>query len=257
MDYETITYSVEADVALLTLHRPERMNALNGAMRREITSAVARGAQEARVVVLTGAGRCFCSGQDLSEGAEADLDVQRVLAEEYEPMLRAIVDCPVPTMAAVNGPAAGAGASLALAVDVAIASEAAEFAQAYTGIGLIPDAGATYLLPRQVGMARALGATLFGDRIGARQARDWGMVYETVPEGAFDAHWRARAAHLAKGPTEAYRHLKTALRASAENGFDAQLALEAELQGRCGSTRDFHEGVHAFLEKRPPAFEGR
>jgi len=167
------------------------------------------------------------------------------------------IECPVPTISAVNGPAAGAGANLALVADVVLASEAAYFVQAFTRIGLIPDAGGTYFLPRQIGLARAMGAALFADKITARQAADWGMIYEAVAAGEFEAHWRARAAHLAKGPTAAYGHVKTALRASFENGLEEQLALEAKLQGQCGMTHDFKEGVVAFLEKRPARYEGR
>jgi len=258
MEYQAITLAVEGDVAVLTLNRPEVMNALNAQMRAEIAHAVKAAERQSRVLVMTGAGRAFCSGQDLGDGGSAaDIDLERVLRDEYVPMLRAIFDCAVPTICAVNGAAAGAGANLALAADVVIASEDAYFVQAFTRIGLIPDAGGTYWLPRQVGAARAMGAALFADRIGARQAADWGMIYETAPAAGFDAHWRARAAHLAKGPTEAYRHVKAAIRGSFENSLDEQLALEARLQGACGKTRDFKEGVVAFLEKRPAVYEGR
>ncbi len=258
MDYQAITLDISEDIATITLNRPEVMNALNAQMRAEITHAVRDAGGQARVVVLTGAGRAFCSGQDLGDGGTAaNLDLERTLRDEYVPMLRAIYDCPVPTIAAVNGAAAGAGANLALAADVVIASEAARFIQAFARIGLIPDAGGTYWLPRQMGAAKAMGAALFAEPIGARQAADWGMIWEAVPEDGFDAHWRARAAHLARGPTEAYRHVKAALRGSWDNDLEAQLLLEARLQGKCGQTRDFREGVVAFLEKRPAAYEGR
>jgi len=258
MDYQTITLSADHGIAVLTLNRPAVMNALNRQMRAEIAAAVTAAERLARVLVLTGAGPAFCSGQDLADGGNAaTLDLEGVLRDEYVPMLRAIFDCRIPTIAAVNGAAAGAGANLALAADVVIASEDAYFVQAFTRIGLIPDAGGTYWLPRQIGSARAMGAALFADKIMARQAADWGMIYETAAADAFEAHWRARAAHLAKGPTEAYRHVKAALRASFENTLDAQLALEARLQGECGLTEDFKEGVAAFLEKRPARYEGR
>ena len=258
MDYQTITYELQDDVAVLTLNRPDVMNALNTQMRAELTHALRDAGGAARVVVMTGAGRAFCSGQDLGSRANAaSLDIERTLRDEYVPMLNAIVECPVPTIAAVNGAAAGAGANLALACDVVIASEDAFFQQAFTRIGLIPDAGGTWALPRQVGLARAMGAALFADRIEARRAADWGMIYEAVPAEAFDGHWRSRAAHLAGGPTRTYGMVKEALRASYGNDLQQQLTLEARLQGRCGKSRDFQEGVVAFLEKRPAEFEGR
>lgn len=257
MGYHTIRYAEEDGIATVTLDRPEVMNALNRAMRAEITDAVTRAAVTARVIVLTGTGRAFSSGQDLADPSlGADFDVGRVLAEEYEPMLRAIVAAPVPVIAAVNGTAAGAGANLALAADVVIAAESASFIQAFTRIGLIPDAGGTWVLPRTVGLARAMGAALFADRIPARQAADWGMIWEAVPDAEFEAHWRARAAALAAGPGAAHARVKTAMRAAFANGLEAQLALEARLQAECGATTDFREGVAAFLEKRPARFTG-
>ncbi|MDD9715408.1 enoyl-CoA hydratase-related protein [Dinoroseobacter sp. PD6] len=258
MSYQTITLTIEDDAAVLTLNRPDVMNALNSQMRAEITDAVKLAGAEARVLVMTGAGRAFCSGQDLGDRANAaNLDLERTLRDEYVPMLRAIFDCPVPTIAAVNGPAAGAGANLALAADVVIATESAVFLQAFTRIGLIPDAGGTYWLPRQMGFAKAMGAALFADKITARQADAWGMIWEAVPDTEFEAVWRGRAAHLAKGPTAAYEAVKQALRDSFNNDLDGQLALEAKLQGKMGETRDFKEGVLAFLEKRSASFEGR
>jgi 2-(1,2-epoxy-1,2-dihydrophenyl)acetyl-CoA isomerase len=249
---------IRNSVAIITLNRPALMNALNTQMRAEITHAVKAAEKDARVLVMTGAGRSFCSGQDLGDaGSAASLDLERTLRDEYVPMLKAIFDCRVPTIAAVNGPAAGAGANLALAADVVIASDDAYFVQAFTRIGLIPDAGGTYWLPRQVGSAKAMGAALFADKITAEQAEAWGMIYETAPAATFREHINARAAHLAQGPTVAYRQLKTAIRGSFENSLDEQLALEAKLQGRCGKTRDFQEGVVAFLEKRKAVFEGR
>lgn len=258
MDYQTIRLTEEDGVAVLTLARPDVMNALNTQMRAEILHAVKAAGATARVVVLTGEGRAFCSGQDLGDrSTAANLNLERTLRDEYEPMLKAIFDCPVPTIAAVNGAAAGAGANLALAADVVIAAESAVFLQAFTKIGLMPDAGGTYWLPRQVGFARAMGAALFAEKIPASQAADWGMIWEAVPDEAFDAHWRARARHLATGPTVAYGAVKEAIRKSFGNGLDEQLSLEAELQGRCGRTRDFKEGVVAFMEKRSAQFEGR
>lgn len=258
MTYETILHSVANGVATVTLNRPEVMNGLSSRMRAEITDAVSRAPERARVLVLTGAGRGFCSGQDLADtGPLDDLDLARTLREEYEPMLRAICDCPIPTIAAVNGPAAGAGANLALAADVVIAAQSASFIQAFARIGLIPDAGGTYWLPRQVGFARAMGAALFADKITATEAAAWGMIWQAVPDAEFAATIAARAAQLAEGPSLAYRLIKRALRESYAHDLDGQLALEAELQGEAGRSRDFREGVSAFLEKRPARFEGR
>jgi len=173
MDYDTITYDITDDIATVTLNRADVMNALNTQMRAEITDAVRDAGKNARVVVLTGAGKAFCSGQDLGDRANAaNLDLERTLRDEYVPMLRAIFDSPIPTISAVNGAAAGAGANLALAADVVIATESAFFLQAFTRIGLIPDAGGTYYLPRQMGLAKAMGAALFADKITARQADD-------------------------------------------------------------------------------------
>ncbi|MDJ0825143.1 MAG: enoyl-CoA hydratase-related protein [Rhodobacter sp.] len=258
MDYQTITYERTGGLAVVTLNRPDVMNALNTQMRAELFHAVKEAAGTARALVLTGAGRAFCSGQDLGDRANAaNVDLERTLRDEYEPLLRAIYDSPIPTVAAVNGAAAGAGANIALAADVVIAAESAVFLQAFARIGLIPDAGGTYWLPRQMGFAKAMGAALFAEPVTARQAADWGMIWEAVPDAEFDAHWRARAEALAKGPTAAYARAKQALRGTYGNDLDQQLALEAHLQGECGKTRDFQEGVIAFLEKRPPHFEGR
>ena len=258
MTYQTITLTEAEGTATITLNRSEVMNALSTLMRAELLDAVKRAEKTARVIVLTGSGRAFCSGQDLVDRAKiAQIDLERTLRDEYEPLLRAIMDCPVPTIAAVNGAAAGAGANLALACDVVIACESASFIQAFTRIGLMPDAGGTYWLPRQVGFARAMGAMLFADKITATQAAEWGMIWEVVADASFAAHIAARAGALAAGPTVAYRGVKQALRQSYSNDLQAQLALEARLQGGCGLTRDFMEGVLAFTEKRPARFEGR
>jgi 2-(1,2-epoxy-1,2-dihydrophenyl)acetyl-CoA isomerase len=194
MQYDTITRDDLDGMAVITLRRPDVMNALNTQMRAEITHAVE---------------------------------------------------------------AAGAGANLALVCDITIAAESASFIQAFSRIGLIPDAGGTWVLPRTVGLQKAMGAALFADRITARQAAEWGMIWEAVEDEAFDATWRARALHLASGPTEAFKRVKQAMQASFGNSLSEQLLLEGELQGQCGKTRDFKEGVVAFLEKRKPVFEGR
>ena len=258
MDYQTITLENNDGIAIVTLNRPDTLNALTQQMRAEITDAAIEAGRTARVVVLTGAGKAFCSGQDLGDGASAAaLDLERSLRDEYTPMIRAIRECPVPTISAVNGPAAGAGANLALAADVVIATESAYFLQAFARIGLMPDAGGTYELPRSMGSAKAMGAALFADKITARQADQWGMIWEAVADDGFDAHWRERAAHLAQGPTLAYQRIKQAIHDSWDKDWTGQMENEAKLQGSLGKTRDFQEGVVAFLEKRPAKYEGR
>jgi 2-(1,2-epoxy-1,2-dihydrophenyl)acetyl-CoA isomerase len=258
MLYETLTFDETDGCAVITLNRPDVMNALNTQMRAEITHAVGNAAKTARVLVITGEGRAFCSGQDLGDRASvANLNLERTLRDEYLPMLMAIVDCPVPVIAAVNGTAAGAGANLALICDVVIAAESASFIQAFSRIGLIPDAGGSYVLPRKIGMAKAMGAALFSEKISAEQADEWGMIFEAVPDDGFKAHWQARAAHLASGPTQAFKGVKQVMKASWSNTLEEQLLLEGQIQGQCGNTRDFKEGVLAFLEKRTAQFEGR
>jgi 2-(1,2-epoxy-1,2-dihydrophenyl)acetyl-CoA isomerase len=248
-----------AGVMTVTLDRPAVLNALNSEMRAGLTAALRRAAAgDLRAVVLTGAGRAFCAGQDLGDGAGlVPSDVSRILAEEYEPMLAAIVDCPCPVIAAVNGVAAGAGANLALVCDLVIAAESATFVQAFTRIGLMPDAGGTWVLPRLVGMQRAMGAMLFAEPVAARQAAEWGMIWEAVPDAAFQARVAARAAALAAGPGRAQREIKAALRAAVTNDLAAQLAVEAAGQGRCAAAPDFAEGLAAFAARRPPRFTGR
>lgn len=258
MPFQTIVYEVADDVAIIRLNRPEKMNALSAAMRRELLDALSRAPEDARAVVLTGTGNAFCSGQDLGDAQGLDgTSLDRVLREEYEPLLRRIYDCPVPTLCAVNGAAAGAGANLALAADIVIAARSAIFIQAFARIGLIPDAGGTYWLPRLVGHGRAMGMALLAEPLPAATAAEWGLIWETVDDNALAGRTADLAGRLAKGPTAAYRLIKQALRASPANDLDAQLGLEARLQAEAGATHDFREGVTAFLQKRPARFEGR
>ncbi len=258
MAYQTIDYGVAEDVATIRLNRPDKMNALSTAMRRELIDALSRAPGEARAVVLTGNGPGFCAGQDLGDVRSlADLDLDQILRDEYEPLLKLIYDCPVPTICAVNGAAAGAGANLALGADIVVAARSASFLQAFARIGLIPDAGGTYWLPRLVGQARAMGMCLLAEPIPAETAADWGLIWEVVEDDALESRAAELALRLANGPTAAYRLIKQALRSSPGNALQAQLDLEAELQARAGATRDFMEGVMAFLEKRAARFEGR
>ncbi len=257
MSYKTILYTVTDNIATITLNRPDVMNSLNSEMRSEIRSAIEHAQNEARVLVFTGAGRGFCSGQDLADQRDlAEVNLEKILRDEYEPMLNAIYNCPIPTISAVNGAAVGAGANLALAADVVIATQSAYFIQAFSRIGLIPDAGGTYWLPRQIGFSKAMGAALFADKITAQQASDWGMIWEYVADEGFDACVQARATHLANGPTKSYELTKRALRCSLDNTLGEQLELEAVLQGEAGQTHDFLEGVAAFMGKRSPKYTG-
>lgn len=258
MDYKEILYGLSDDVALVTLNRPDALNGMTGVMRAELRHALARAQKEARVLVLTGAGRGFCSGQDLgATRSAADIDLERILKDEYEPLLKLIEESPIPILCAVNGPAAGAGANIALACDVVIAARSAYFLEAFARIGLIPDAGGTYHLPRKVGLARAMGMSLFAEPIPAPQAAEWGLIWEVVDDDALASRTAELAARLAKGPTRAYAAIRRTLRRSLANDYAAQLAMEASEQGALGASRDFQEGVLAFLEKRKPAYEGR
>ncbi|MFH5773534.1 enoyl-CoA hydratase-related protein [Paracoccus sp. NGMCC 1.201697] len=256
MTYQTITVSHQDDITRVALNRPEVMNALNSRMRFEIAAALTALPPGTRCVVLTGTGRAFCSGQDLTD-ASAGMDVERILREEYEPMLKAITSAPVPVIAAVNGVAAGAGANLALATDIVIATESASFVQAFSRIGLIPDAGGTFIVPRAVGTARAKGMMFFAEPVSARQAADWGLIWEAVADAEFESRVAERAAMLAQGPTQSYLAIREAVLESASNGIEAQLAVEARLQARMAATADFAEGAGAFLQKRRPKFSGR
>jgi 2-(1,2-epoxy-1,2-dihydrophenyl)acetyl-CoA isomerase len=254
---DVLKVELDGGICRITMNRPEMMNALNRSLRRELTAALLAG-HSARVIVLTGTGRGFCSGQDLSDVEGLDeAGFEGTLNNEYVPMIRAITEAPVPVIAAVNGAAVGAGANLALACDLVIACESAVFIQAFTRIGLIPDAGGTSFLPRRVGLQRAMGAALLAEPVSARQAADWGMIWEAVADDRFAEVVTARALKLAAGPTGAYAALKEAMRGAFDQDLESQLATEARLQGVCGASADFSEGVAAFLEKRPPVFRGR
>lgn len=248
-------------VAWITLARPDQMNAMSREMRLELPLALRRAAEEARAAVLIGAPRppgapqAFCAGQDLGDVRESDLE--RTLTEEYAPMLTALWDAPIPVVAALNGAAAGAGLHLALAADVVLAAESATLAAPFAKIGLIPAGGGSWLLSRLVGPGQAKALTMLGRRLSAEEAARMGLVAETAPDEAFLERAAEIAAGLASGPTAAFALTKQAVHAALSAPFETHLATEARLQGEAARTRDFMEGVAAFLEKRRPRFEGR
>lgn len=258
----TVLLDVTERVATVTLNRPDKLNAFTQDMRTALMAALdeALGMKDLRAVILTGAGRAFCSGQDLGEraammkeSAEAP-DLGQSLGTYYNPMVRMLRSAAVPVIAAVNGIAAGAGANLALAADIVLAARSAKFIQSFSKIGLIPDAGGTYVLPRLVGRARASGLALLGDPIDAETAEAWGLIWKCVDDDALMAEARAVARKLAQGPAGALASIKRALDASPGNTLDQQLELERELQRTLGRGPDYREGVMAFSEKRSPKF---
>lgn len=258
---DTIAVSRTGDVTTITLNRPERMNALNVEMHGALRSAVARAGEDGtRCLVLTGAGKGFCAGQDLSDRVRRPGDPPPNLGESlearYNPLVRALKALPLPVIAAVNGIAAGAGANLALACDIVVAARSAAFVQSFRNVGLIPDSGGTWTLPRLVGNARATALMLLGDKVPAEQAEAWGMIWRCVDDAELPAVVGEMAAKLAASPTKGLALTKQALLRSAANTLDAQLDLERDLQTEAGYSEDYREGVAAFMEKRVPRFEG-
>jgi len=247
----------------VTLNRPERLNSFTAGMHEELRAALAavKADASARVLLLTGAGRGFCAGQDLSDRAvapgDAPVDLGASIETNYRPLVLELRSFPMPVVCAVNGVAAGAGANIALACDLVIAAKSASFIQAFCKIGLIPDAGGTYFLPRLVGTARAMGLALLGDKLSAQQAADWGLIWKCVEDGELAATVDALLAQLAQAPTRGLVAARRALHASSHATFEAQLDLERDLQRELGFGNDYREGVAAFLAKRPPQFTGK
>jgi 2-(1,2-epoxy-1,2-dihydrophenyl)acetyl-CoA isomerase len=261
---ETVRVEKSDGVASLTLNRPDKLNAFNAEMHEALAGALEDAASDARIraVLLTGAGRGFCAGQDLAVRraaieSGAKLDLGEGLERYYNPLVRRLRALPKPVICAVNGVAAGAGANVALACDIVIAARSASFVQSFANIGLVPDAGGSWVLPRLVGEARARALLLLGERVSAEEAASWGMIWRVVEDGALiDEAW-ALARRLARAPTRALGLAKRALLASAVNSLDAQLDLERDLQREAGAGEDYREGITAFLEKRQARFSGR
>jgi 2-(1,2-epoxy-1,2-dihydrophenyl)acetyl-CoA isomerase len=262
MDYQNIIYTASQGVARLTLNRPDKLNSFTGAMHGEIADALAtvQSDKEIRVLVITGAGRGFCAGQDLADpemvmGNTAP-DIGDVVEKYYKPLVLRLQNLRVPTVAMVNGVAAGAGASVALACDLVIAGKSASFLQAFSKIGLSPDTGATWFLPQRVGMARAIGLAMLADKLPAEKAAEWGLIWQVVDDAALGATVDALAAQLAGMPTKALVRTRQAMHAAPNHTLEQQLSMEGGFMRELGWSPDFAEGVAAFMEKRAPRFTG-
>ena len=262
MSYETILFEVDSGIARLTLNRPDKLNSFNVQMHAEVRQALlGTPASGARVLVLTGAGRGFCAGQDLGDRAVAPgaqgVDLGESIENRYNPLVLSLRDLPMPVIAAVNGVAAGAGANIALACDIVIAARSANFVQAFSKLGLIPDSGGTWFLPRLVGDARAMGLALLGNKLPAEQAAAWGLIWQCVEDAELAQTVDTLAKQFAVAPTRGLAATKAALRRSWQHSFKEQLDLERDVQRELGRSSDYGEGVAAFSEKRTPRFTGR
>ncbi|SDH66137.1 2-(1,2-epoxy-1,2-dihydrophenyl)acetyl-CoA isomerase PaaG [Roseospirillum parvum] len=261
MSYDTIRLEIADGVARLTLNRPDKLNSFTIQMHGELRQALKQVRQDesVRCLLLSGAGRAFSAGQDLGETGpgERPLDLAQTLDHHYNPLVRSLRDLPFPVVAAVNGVAAGAGANIALACDLVLAGRSARFIQAFSKIGLVPDSGGTWLLPRLVGLQRAMGLCLLGEPLEAEQALAWGLIWKVVDDDALADEASALAARLAALPTVALGLTKRALHDSATHNLDHQLNMERDLQKIAARSEDHAEGVAAFKEKRQPDFKGR
>ena len=262
MTSSTIIVDDSAGVRTITLNRPDKLNAFNEEMHEALQGALAGAADETvRAILLTGAGKGFCAGQDLSDRVQGEdgkaPDLGQTIATLWNPLVRAIRGLAKPVICAVNGVAAGAGANVALSCDIVLAARSARFIQPFCRLGLVPDSGGTYHLPRLIGEARAKGLALLGDVLGAEQAESWGLIWKAIDDDQLMAEARKLASHLATQPTYGLGLTKQVIHASAANSFDAQIDLERDLQREAGRTPDYAEGVRAFLEKRAPQFTGR
>ena len=259
MSYETIQVARSDGIARITLNRPERLNSFTRAMHAELRDALAK-LGDARVVVLTGAGRGFCAGQDLNDRAVAPgeaVDLGETVEESWNPLVRTLAALRQPVIARVNGVAAGAGANIALACDLVIAARSAKFIQSFSALGLVPDSGGSWHLPRLVGQSRALGLALTGEPLAAEKAAEWGLIWKAVEDDQLDAEVDAVATKLAGLPPLGLAAIKDIIRTSWSRTLDQELDLQRDEMRRLGFTADYREGVAAFLEKRPPKFTGK
>jgi 2-(1,2-epoxy-1,2-dihydrophenyl)acetyl-CoA isomerase len=261
MSYQTILYEARDGVVRLTLNRPEKLNSFNDQMHEELRDALNRTRHEqVRALLITGAGRGFCAGQDLGDRnmgrSETGIDLGSSIEKYYAPLVRTLRGLPIPVVAGVNGVAAGAGANVAFACDLVIAAKSASFIESFAKLGLVPDTGGTYFLPRLVGTARALGLALLGERISAEQAAQWGLIWRCVEDAEFPSVIDQIMTQLASAPTKGLARTKQAIYAAENNGLDRQLELERDFMRELGKSHDFQEGVAAFLAKRPPRFTG-
>ena len=259
MAYETILLDLSDGIARITLNRPDRLNSFTRVMHGELQAALDE-AKDARVVILTGAGRGFCAGQDLNDRAVAPgeaVDLGDTVEASWNPLIRRLATMPQPVIARVNGVAAGAGANIALACDIIVAARSAKFIQSFSALGLIPDSGGSWHLPRLVGQARALGLALTGEPLQAESAADWGLIWKAVDDDALDAEVDALAAKLASLPPLGLAAIKAIIRTTGERSLDEELDLQRDEMRRLGFTEDYREGVAAFLAKRPAEFKGR
>ncbi len=260
MSYENLILDFDGDIAVITLNRPDKLNSFTQAMHAELRSAFEEiENSKVRAMIITGQGRGFCAGQDLGDEAfkiNDDFDAGDSIEQNYNPLIKRIINMPFPVIAAVNGAAAGAGANIALACDIVLAAKSAKFIQAFAKIGLIPDAGGTWTLTRQIGMARAKGLAMLAEPLSAQKALEWGLIWDVIDDEDLMPTAIKMAKHLSTQPTKAFAAIKQAMHAATSNDMVTQLELEKKLQSQASRSDDFREGVAAFMEKRAAVFKG-